>query len=73
MASVVYELNNQLHKSVFYNGILEVVEASGFVSGETLFLVTLGLGLLGLLGMWAYAQVQRACGCMLKAQFLCRS
>ena len=59
VASVVYELNNQLHKSVFYNGTLEVVEASGFVSGETLFLVTLGLGLLGLLGMWVYAQVQR--------------
>ena len=52
---MVYELNNQLHKSVFYNGILEVVEASGFVSGETLFLVTLGKGLLGLLGMWVYA------------------
>lgn len=56
---MVYELNNQLHKSVFYNGTLEVVEASGFVSGETMFLVTLGLGLLGLLGMWVYAQVQR--------------
>ena len=34
---MVYELNNQLQKSVFYNGVLEVVEASGFVSGcETL-------------------------------------
>ncbi len=59
VASVVYELGEQLHKSVFYNGTVEVVEASGFVSGETVFLITLGLGLLGLLGMWVYSQVQR--------------
>ena len=59
VGSVFYVLDNQLYKSVFYNGIVEVVEPSGFVSGETMFLVTLGLGLLGLLGMWAYAQVQK--------------
>lgn len=59
VGSVFYELDNQLYKSVFYNGTVEVVEPSGFVSGETMFLVTLGLGLLGLLGMWAYAQVQK--------------
>lgn len=59
MGSVFYELDNQLYKSVFYNSTVEVVEPSGFVSGETMFLVTLGLGLLGLLGMWAYAQVQK--------------
>lgn len=34
-------------------------EVSGFLSGETLFLVTLGLGMLGLLSMWIYGQFQK--------------
>eukprot|EP00249_Psilotum_nudum_P011041 c22933_g1_i1 orf=509-1333(-) len=59
VASIMYEVDDQLHRSVFYNGTLEVAEAGGFFSGETLFLITLGLGLLGLCGMWIYGQFQR--------------
>jgi translocon-associated protein subunit alpha len=56
VASILYEVDGQAFRNVFYNGTIEVVESSGFVSGETIFLVTLGIGMLGLLGMWAYGQ-----------------
>jgi translocon-associated protein subunit alpha len=55
---VVYEVDNKAYKNVFHNGTIDVVEAGFFVKGETVFLLTLGLGLLGLLGMWAYSKVQ---------------
>ena len=56
VASILYKVDEQAYRNVFYNGTIEVVEGSGFVSGETIFLVTLGMGMLGLLGMWAYGQ-----------------
>lgn len=59
VASIFYEVNGSPYRSVFYNGTIEVTEASGFLSGETLFLVTLGLGMLGLFGMWVYGQIQK--------------
>ncbi|CAM6123942.1 unnamed protein product [Calypogeia fissa] len=59
VASIYYDIDNQAHRTTFYNGTVEVVEAHGFFSGETLFLITLGLGLSGLLGIWAYGQIQR--------------
>ena len=59
VASILYEVDGHPHRSVFYNGTIEVIEASGFASGETIFLVTLGSGLLGLLGMWLYGQFQK--------------
>ncbi|KAI5072767.1 hypothetical protein GOP47_0012873 [Adiantum capillus-veneris] len=59
VASIFYEVDGTLHQSVFYNGTIDVTEPSGFLSGETLFLVTLGLGMLGLLGMWVYGQFQK--------------
>lgn len=59
VASILYEVDGNPYRSVFYNGTIEVTEASGFLSGETLFLVTLGLGMLGLLGMWVYGQFQK--------------
>ncbi|KAJ7524187.1 hypothetical protein O6H91_18G081000 [Diphasiastrum complanatum] len=59
VASIFYEVDDELHRTVFYNGTIEVVESSGFISGETVFLITLGLGLLGLFSMWIYGQFQR--------------
>eukprot|EP00250_Pteridium_aquilinum_P005898 c15918_g1_i1 orf=123-959(+) len=59
VASILYEVEGHPYRSVFYNGTIEVTEASGFLSGETLFLVTLGMGMLGLLGMWVYGQFQK--------------
>ncbi|MCO5570061.1 hypothetical protein L7F22_023775 [Adiantum nelumboides] len=59
VASIFYEVDGTPHRSVFYNGTIEVIEPSGFLSGETLFLVTLGSGMLGLLGMWLYGQFQK--------------
>lgn len=55
---VVYEVDGKVHKNVFHNGTIDVVEAGFFLKGETIFLSTLGLGLLGFLGMWAYSKVQ---------------
>ncbi|XP_024376631.2 translocon-associated protein subunit alpha isoform X2 [Physcomitrium patens] len=55
---VVYEIDGGLYKNVFHNGSIDVLENGGFVKGETIFLCSLGLGILGLLGMWAYSQAQ---------------
>lgn len=55
---VVYELDGKVYRNVFHNGTIDVVEGGSFVKGETIFLSSLGLGLLGLLGMWAYSKVQ---------------
>ncbi|GJM97439.1 hypothetical protein PR202_ga14367 [Eleusine coracana subsp. coracana] len=46
-------------QNVFYNGTIEVVEAGGFLSVESVFLITLGIALLTLFGLWAYGQVQQ--------------
>jgi hypothetical protein len=51
--------DGQLHSNVFYNGTVEVVEPSGILSGENAFLALLAIALLGLLGYWAYGQVQK--------------
>ncbi|XP_024398118.1 translocon-associated protein subunit alpha [Physcomitrium patens] len=54
----IYELDNKAYTHVFFNSTIDIVESGGFVSGETIFLSTLGLGLLGYLGMWVYSKVQ---------------
>ncbi|GLJ16220.1 hypothetical protein SUGI_0271840 [Cryptomeria japonica] len=59
VGSMFYEIDEQLYQAVFYNGTVEVVEGTGILSGETLFLVTLGLALVGLSGIWIYGQIQR--------------
>lgn len=59
VASVVYEIEQQAYQNIFYNGTIEVAEAGGFLSVESVFLVTLGLALIGLLGLWAYGQIQQ--------------
>lgn len=35
-----------------------MVEAGGFLSVESVFLVTLGAALIGIFGLWAYGQIQ---------------
>ncbi|KAF5204118.1 Translocon-associated protein subunit alpha [Thalictrum thalictroides] len=59
VGTITYEIDQNPHQSIFYNGTIEVVEASGFLSIESVFLVTLGAALLGLGGLWAYGQIQR--------------
>ncbi|CAN8314576.1 unnamed protein product [Cochlearia groenlandica] len=56
---VIYDVEGKPYQSVFYNGTIEVVESGGLLSGESVFLITLGLALLILFGLWAYSQVQR--------------
>jgi translocon-associated protein subunit alpha len=56
---IVYEIDQHPYQNVFYNGTIEVVEAGGLLSVESVFLITLGIALLGLFGLWAYGQVQQ--------------
>lgn len=58
VGTIVYEADEQQYNSVFYNGTIEVVESGGFLSVESVFLVTLGIALTGLLGIWVYGQIQ---------------
>ncbi|XP_042498903.1 translocon-associated protein subunit alpha-like isoform X2 [Macadamia integrifolia] len=59
VGTIIYEIDEQPHQSLFYNGTIEVAEASGFLSIESVFLVTLGIALLGLCGLWIYGQIQQ--------------
>ncbi|KAB1997590.1 hypothetical protein ERO13_D12G033100v2 [Gossypium hirsutum] len=59
VGTVVYEINQSPYQSTFYNGTIEVVEAGGFVSVESVFLVTLGISLVVLLGLWIHGQFKR--------------
>ncbi|GAB2291980.1 hypothetical protein Dimus_026228 [Dionaea muscipula] len=55
---ILYEIDQQPYQSTFYNGTVEVIEPSGFLSIETVFLVMLGLALLVALALWIQGQVQ---------------
>ncbi|GLT77816.1 hypothetical protein SLA2020_493730 [Shorea laevis] len=59
VGTIVYEIDQYPFQSTFYNGTIEVVESGGFLSIESVFLVTLGLALLFLLGLWLHGQFQR--------------
>ncbi|GKV28990.1 hypothetical protein SLEP1_g37974 [Rubroshorea leprosula] len=59
VGTIVYEIDQNPFQSTFYNGTIEVVESGGFLSIESVFLVTLGLALLFLLGLWLHGQLQR--------------
>ncbi|KAE8698712.1 Translocon-associated protein subunit alpha [Hibiscus syriacus] len=62
VGTIVYEIDQypyHPYQNTFYNGTIEVVEAGGFVSVESVFLVTLGIALLVLLGLWLHGQFQR--------------
>lgn len=58
VGTIVYEIDQHPYQSIFYNGTIEVVEAGGFLSIESVFLVTLGIALAGLLFSWTYGQMQ---------------
>ncbi|GMI73377.1 hypothetical protein like AT2G16595 [Hibiscus trionum] len=59
VGTVVYEIDRHPYRSTYYNGTIEVVEAGGFVSVESVFLVTLGISLAVLLGLWLHGQFKR--------------
>ncbi|XP_057966523.1 translocon-associated protein subunit alpha-like [Malania oleifera] len=56
--TIFYEIDQHPYQSTFYNGTIEVVEAGVFLSIESVFLFTLGVALLALLGLWVYGQIQ---------------
>ncbi|KAF5764427.1 putative translocon-associated protein (TRAP), alpha subunit [Helianthus annuus] len=58
VGTIVYEIDQQPYQNTFYNRTIEVTEAGGLVSVETVFLVSLGLALLVLLGLWVRTQLQ---------------
>ncbi|KAJ6799586.1 translocon-associated protein subunit alpha-like isoform X1 [Iris pallida] len=58
VGTIIYEIDQHPYQTVFYNGTIEVVEAGAFLSIESVFLVTLGFALIGLLGLWTYGQIQ---------------
>ncbi|OVA18563.1 Translocon-associated protein (TRAP) [Macleaya cordata] len=59
VGTIIYEIDQHPYQSTFYNGTIEVVEASGFLSIESVFLVSLGIALLCLGGLWVYRQIQQ--------------
>ncbi|RRT49350.1 hypothetical protein B296_00022166 [Ensete ventricosum] len=59
VGTVVYEIDQQPYQNVFYNGTIEVVDAGGVLTIESVFLVTLGVALVVLLAFWAYGQIQQ--------------
>jgi translocon-associated protein subunit alpha len=53
---IVYEIDQHPYQNVFYNGTAEVVESGGLLSVESVFLIALGIALLGLfgfVGLWS--------------------
>ncbi|QCD88787.1 translocon-associated protein subunit alpha [Vigna unguiculata] len=58
VGTIIYEIDDHPFQSTFFNGTIEVAEAGGFLSMESVFLVTLGAALLVLLGLWIHGQIQ---------------
>ncbi|KAK9113251.1 hypothetical protein Scep_020770 [Stephania cephalantha] len=58
VGTIIYEIDQHPFQSTFYNGTIEVVEANGFLSMESVLLVTFAIALLVLLGLWIHGQVQ---------------
>ncbi|MCH90640.1 translocon-associated protein subunit alpha-like, partial [Trifolium medium] len=58
VGTIIYEIDEHPYQSTFFNGTVEVVEYVGFLSIESVFLVTLGIALLVLLGLWIHGHVQ---------------
>lgn len=58
MGTIVYEIDQHPYQSTFYNGTIEVTEAGGPLSVESVFLFCLGIALLGLLGFWIRTQIE---------------
>ncbi|KAB1227152.1 Translocon-associated protein subunit alpha [Morella rubra] len=58
VGAIIYEIDQNTYQSTFYNGTIEVVEAGNVLSIESVFLVTLGIALLVLLGVWIRGQIK---------------
>ena len=58
VGTIVYEIDQQPFQSTFYNGTIEIVEPGVLFSMESVFLFTLGIALLVLLGLWINGQMQ---------------
>ncbi|XP_047309995.1 translocon-associated protein subunit alpha-like [Impatiens glandulifera] len=55
---IIYEIDQNPYQSTFYNGTIEVSEASGFITIESVLLVSFGVALLGIFGLWIRNQIQ---------------
>lgn len=58
VGTIVYEIDQHPYQNTFYNGTIEVVEPGVLFSMESVFLFTLGIALLILLGLWINGQIQ---------------
>lgn len=58
VGTVYYEIDQQPYQNTFYNGTIEVVEAGGLLSMESVLLITFGIGILVLIVLWIRGQVQ---------------
>ncbi|GFY94606.1 XAP5 family protein [Actinidia rufa] len=58
VGTIVYEIEENPYQSTFYNGTIEVAEASGPLSVESVFLFFLGIALVGFFGIWIRNQIQ---------------
>ncbi|WOG84744.1 hypothetical protein DCAR_0103928 [Daucus carota subsp. sativus] len=56
---IVYEIDSTAYQSTFYNGTIEVTEAGGPLSVESVFLFSLAVALLVLLGLWVRTQISQ--------------
>ncbi|KAM7256670.1 hypothetical protein ACFE04_012411 [Oxalis oulophora] len=52
VGTIIYEIDQQPYQSTFYNGTIDVLEAGGVLSIESVFLVALGVALLVFLVVW---------------------
>ncbi|KAI4318328.1 hypothetical protein MLD38_032052 [Melastoma candidum] len=59
VGTIIYEIDQVPYQSTFYNGTIEVVEVGGFLSMESVFLATLGIALLVLLGLWIHGRIRQ--------------
>ncbi|GMY05519.1 nucleoporin like [Fagus crenata] len=58
VGTIIYEIDQSPYQNTFYNGTIEVLEAGGPLSIESVFLVTLASALLVLLVIWIRGQIQ---------------
>ncbi|XLR03609.1 hypothetical protein S83_069807, partial [Arachis hypogaea] len=58
VGTILYEIDQHPYQNIFFNGTIEVAKAGGFLSMESVLLVTLGISFLVLLGLWIHGQIQ---------------
>lgn len=58
VGKIFYEIDQNIYQNTFYNGTIEVTEASGPLSIESVFLVSLAIAGLFILFFWVRGQIQ---------------